>query len=95
MNNKCRTCGYVYEPWYKRIIQEVGDVITGRYYWRNRSQKLEANLLLDSMTFTFLQERNQYHKEAKALRLVVGDQHLKIQKLRTKLIDHSIDPDKE
>ena len=84
MSERCDACGYNLNPWY-RVIQEVGDVLLGRRYWRDRAQKLEHEHFNeprigtdDIMLMPLLRERNQFHAESERFRTRNGDLENKI-----------------
>jgi hypothetical protein len=64
--------------WYERIIQAVGDVLTGRAYWRQRAQRHEQFLIREPLIWELTHERDEAQVENSFLRLAAGDTRLDV-----------------
>jgi hypothetical protein len=64
------------EPWYKQVIQAVGDVVLGRRYWRKRAQAFEAAINTAILVQDLISERDEAVAQNSYLRLMAGDLRL-------------------
>jgi len=80
--DRCRTCGYTETPWYKRVIQEVGDVVLGRRYWRNYAQKLETEYWQIETHKRVVEEREILRQQLKFAQQQIAERDAELKNLR-------------